>query len=81
MRKGRLGCACSGTNRAEERLFVSYEFGTDKCSETDRKSGVHEYLIIHADDLTKISKCLKNVAMNDKSSEIKTQRNFLSRFG
>ncbi|MFI5457610.1 MAG: hypothetical protein ACHRXM_19380 [Isosphaerales bacterium] len=70
-------CACSTIPIRERRPFHTYDFGTDKCSETAGKCGVSEYLGNHTDELSSIREFLKNLPTERKTAEIKNSEAFL----
>jgi hypothetical protein len=70
-------CACGTIPIREKKAFTKYEFGTDKCSETEGKCGVVEYLIKHVNESTSIYRLLTGLPEERKTAEIRNSEMFL----
>jgi hypothetical protein len=70
-------CACNRIPVREVKQMLRYEFGTDKCSETEGRCGVVNYLVSHSEDVAVIRTYLLNASDENKSTEIKNTQAFL----
>jgi hypothetical protein len=70
-------CACGTIPIREKKPFSKYEFGTDKCSETEGKCGVVEYLSKYINESTSIHRLLKGLPEEEKTAEIRNSEMFL----
>ncbi len=72
-------CACAKIPIRELKAFEKYEFGTDKCSQTNN-CGIKSFLHSHVHLLTKILEEIRSIQSGKKSSELSKAEAFIEAF-